>query len=704
MVEDAGMTPDLISLHRSMPSLCAALFSVLVTACGGGSDSAGSNTEQRSSAGAPVPVSPAGAAETPPVFVSGVQGPLPDANASFVPAASAPAGPVPDPPIGLEPPATAAPPVLVPVTVTPTPTPSPPPSPPPGTEPTTGPVEPPSPPATGAAGVSQAPAPDADLASLLPAYPASTTAGLRAGDTVFSPRFDRPDAPAVAQSFGANRAVWSYVTAPASVQALQAAVGSSLGGAINNNSATPNDSGSAIDFDGRPIVAPWQTSWNAPWNSCVRPAAMQAKMAWIDRLLALGMRSIQLDDPDMQLGAEYWGAGDFSPESMQGFANWVRQQNAAGANLPLSPEAAADYGNWLRQQHGVVDAADYRARRATFPSGAVFRSYLRDAVTDCIAQLRQHIVTRSGGTATFSTNLHTPFPWSANAFLVPLSDQVIGELDLSQSAFHHVAFISQWLRAGGRPWLFLVPVENTAQVRHGIAVAFAHGAWPVVPWDQWMPPPTLGAAPPARHFGTVADYGAIYSFARAQSPLLQGWETLSRLNLLAYADGVVPANALAQLQRLAARQVPFRPVVRSPGLGAGGQRPAAPVHTTLRLSNDRSQVSDPQPLLSATSDTTLDALAAARNVTAGINVVVKGHAAQPGRRVVHVVKSGGSANTVSLTLAPWVLPQATRYAVVLHRPGQAPQDLGNVVVGASGLNLTLPAVGTWAIAEVSAVP
>lgn len=508
---------------------------------------------------------------------------------------------------------------------------------------------------------------DPDLLALLPPVQAPAPGAPRASDVLFSPRFDRPQALAVARAFGATRMVWSYIEPGAILDGLRDAVGGRFGGTLNNNLPTPGDRGLARDFDGNPIIAPWMASWGARYNTCAAPETMQVLRERIDRLVAAGVRDLQFDDAGMQFNAAFWNVGDLSPASLAGFAAWTRARREAGEDTPLSPEDAGRYRDWLAERHGVTDTADYVRRSGQFPSTPFWRRHLRETVQGCLDAVRSHLRDVGGPQASLSINLYTPYPWSNTVFFVDHADHLVGEVDPAQSDLARIALFSQWLALRGRHWSPVFPLTEVATLRRLIALAYAYGATPVVPWDVFIPP--QGGAAPVRYFGRPEDFGDHFRFVRAHAGWFDGWGVLARVDLLIDAGLRDRGGAIRQLQRLAQAGVPVRPWVQSgvlmpmpwpaPGPGREQWSLASPAPAGAGAAGAASVA---PPAVQLLPDAILAGQASVRQLSAGWHAVIKGHPQRPGERVVHLVRTepaGGGApgsDRVRVTLAPWVLP------------------------------------------------
>jgi hypothetical protein len=542
---------------------------------------------------------------------------------------------------------------------------------------------------------------DPALAGLLPGYPA-VAAGVPAdSDVLFSPRFDRPEALAAAQAFAATRLVWSYVPPGLNQARLRALVGGRFGGTLNNNQAIPGHAGAALDFEGQPIIAPWMKSWGAIWNSCARPATMQALKTSIDSQAAAGIAQMQFDDAGMQFDSAFWNVGDLSDDSQKGFGRWLQQRADRGERLALTPAQGSDYRQYLASTHGVRDTDDYVRRSAQFPSTPLWREYLRETVDVCLGQVRQWLRVAAGPEVALSVNLYTPYPWAHNRFQLRHADYVLGEVSPERAQAHHLLLFAQSLRSEGKRWAVVFQARDPAFLRRRVALAYAAGAVPVVPWDSFVPGD--GKAAPTRHFGRVEDSGDLFRFVRDRPGLFEGWELLSRLTVLLPTDPAQPNRIDEQLQRLVDAQVPFA-VSLLPA--ASPPRRLSASHPHWLAGAVRGGTPAATPLLAAQGPAALAELATTSAVSEGWTVWVKGQSQRPGVRVVHLIPDDKARASPQLTLKPWVLPPAARYEVVVHQPGVETSARSPVAVrpdGTLSLSLELARPGTWTVLEIKAL-
>jgi hypothetical protein len=411
----------------------------------------------------------------------------------------------------------------------------------------------------------------------------------------------------------------------------------------------------------------------------------------------------------MQADSAQWNLGDLSPENRQAFAHWVRSERLQGRSPPLTDEEAAGYDRYLVNRHGVLGTADYVARAAEFPSTPWWRRFLRETVQGCVAELREHFRAKAGPQATLSINIYTPYPWLPGVFLVPYTDHIISEVNPGHAQWHQLYLFTHWLQAEGKPWSAVFPSTDTSFLRSRIAMSYAVGALPVVPWDTFVP--GEGGAAPTRHFGSAADLAYLYRFVRTHAALFDGWQTLSRLNLLLSTEPAHIGRTLEQLSRLAQRQVPYLPVLQKPGQQPNlpPRRQAGP-HQTWRAGESRQPQAGGPRTLAQVGDAELDRLAVAQATEADLHVLVKGHPARPGQRVVHVLRSaalgGPPQAAVQLRLKAWALPDGVqRLQARVHlalapgeAPGSAPISLHGLVREPDGdLLLDIPGGAAWVL-------
>lgn len=397
-----------------------------------------------------------------------------------------------------------------------------------------------------------------------------------ASDIVFSTRFRRDDAVAVAREFGATRIEWTYAADADYLRQLHE-VAPWIGGAVNANGPLLDDAGYARDFDGRVLGAPWMKGWNGRWITTQAAPARAELERQVQRFVDLGVRSIQVDDPLLQLFPGLFQGGDFNDATVAGFPRYLKEtaEPAAVAAAGLA-RFEGDYREFLRRHHGVVDAADYERRSRGFPSTRLWLDYLRDSVAQHHAWLRDRLHRDGVALSMNLVQMTLPDAGDRSWFLTLYLDYAVAETPNTD----YSALLSKTatLRALGIGFVPSIQPQSLAVNRVALATAYALGAPPLVPWDTYVGNDDRGLA--RRYFGQPAELADIYRFARANRQALDRHELDAVVGLVVPVDRVRPAALKGLIDRLVARQVPFAFVP------AGGS-PRAPAVDASRLDGFR---------------------------------------------------------------------------------------------------------------------
>lgn len=400
---------------------------------------------------------------------------------------------------------------------------------------------------------------------MLPEHPALP----RFSDVVFSPRFLRPESVEVGKGYGVTRAEWIYVSkwdeAAKELKQLAPWVGLTL----NANPHLPEGKGYAMDFDDVPLVAPWMKSWGAKYVTTTNPETRLALSKWLDSSIAVGARSIQVDDPLLQVYSARFHAGDFNPATQAGFGPWLKtypdqaQVRAAGLE-----GYAGNYRDYLIERYQVKDAADYRRRFQSFSSNALWQAYVQDTLADHFKALRKTLRGASPSSLALSMNVAIRWPDARfhSFFLTAFPDYLMAETEIADSA----SMIAQvaTARALGLGFVPSIRPIDVARNRTAIAMFYALGAQPIVPWDVFVPDQP-------RYFGTVAEYGDIYRFVRSYPQLLDGHVALATVAIVVDPSRFSLSVVQALTQKLTERQIPYAFVMLS---DANGERPLTLEH------------------------------------------------------------------------------------------------------------------------------
>lgn len=374
-------------------------------------------------------------------------------------------------------------------------------------------------------------------------------------DVIFTTRFKRDEALSVARDFGATRIEWVYSLDADYVRQLLG-VAPWFGGTINANGPLPDDQGFARDFDGNVIVVPWMKGWGGRWITTNSPQTRQVLADQVQRFIDLGARSIQVDDPILQMHPALFQGGDFNPATLGGFERYVThrpdKEVIAAAGLK---GFKGDYRSYLKKVHGVKDTADYIQRFRSFPSTRIWIDYLRHSVELHYTLLRDKLHKAGVALSMNLTQLTQPDESYRSFFLTRFPDYAVVETHIED----YPTLLSQaaTMRSLGLGFVPSIQPLELDDNRVALATAFALGAPPMVPWDTYTGNDEKGKA--RRYFGKAAELSDIYRFAREQRELLDGRE------LDAVVGIVVPINKFqgkaaevkGLIERLATLQIPF---------------------------------------------------------------------------------------------------------------------------------------------------
>lgn len=397
-------------------------------------------------------------------------------------------------------------------------------------------------------------------------------------DVVFSSRFERPQAPDVAKSFGASRIEWVYSIDTAFVASLQRAA-PWYGGAINANGPLPSEDGYARDFDGQVLVAPWMKAWGGQWYSVASPVTRRVLLERAKSVIDAGGRSLQVDDPLFQLQAVMFHGGDFSEAALSGFRRYLADypDRAKLRDLGLD-DTAVDYRDYLRARHKVRDAKDYKSRFRNFPSTSIWIDYSRRVVADFTLELRGVLRAARPKALALSMNLTSftePDGKHKMFFLTDYLDYAMSETYINDAV--ELASQAATLRALGVGYVPSLVPRSASENRVAIAKLYAMGATPIVPWDTYAGNDSAGKA--KRYFGTLEEYGDLYAFVRAQPGLFDRHEPTPVVGILvpiaSYKSGPTK-NLVALLQQ---NRIPFAFVT----LGMSDGQPRMPAARLKRF-------------------------------------------------------------------------------------------------------------------------
>jgi hypothetical protein len=374
-------------------------------------------------------------------------------------------------------------------------------------------------------------------------------------DVIFSTRFKRPEAPAVIKSFGATRVEWVYSTDADFVQSIRSVV-PWFGGAVSSTIPLPKDEGIAKDVEGQPIVAPWMKSWGAKWITTTDPRARRALENRARRYIELGARSIQVDDPLLQYATANW-AGDFSESTLEGFRKYLSEYSDKTAlqRLGILDTKNFNYKEFLADVYGVRTKKQYEERFRSLPTTPLWLEYLKESVFSHFSDFRRFLNAINGETVPLSMNLllFGPDESKPQFGLVPFLDYAMVESRISDfDVLSQQAATYRALGVGHVPSIF---PRGKSENRTAIAMLYALGAQPLVPWDVY-----INSGPdhkPSRFFGSPEDYADLYRFVRNSAEYLDNFEELAVVGIVVPVNRYQEKEVLELIRRLSKVRVPY---------------------------------------------------------------------------------------------------------------------------------------------------
>ena len=516
-----------------------------------------------------------------------------------------------------------------------------------------------------------------------------------ADSVIFSTRFERPEALPVIEAFGATRVEWLYAKTSAYVASLKAK-GVVVGSTLNANQTVPPE-GLARGFDGQPLIAPWMTGWGAKWISTVSPATREAVLTAARKQLAFGPVAIQFDDPRLEVAALEFG-GEYSDAALQGFAKWLADPaRTLPAGLPADVRSGSfDYRSYLRDTLGFTTPLDAQQKRQRSPLFPAWERFHLENVRSFFHALRTEL---SPAGVALSLNLTNPQPDKRTLQLLDLADYVMAEMRPITPP--NLALTTATVQGRGVGFVPSITPHDLPEARRAIAMLYALGAPPIIPWDVYMPD-TVDASgkrtPQPRYFGTPGEYGDLYRFVRDNPGLFKGWESAAELLLVFQMEHYQANEALRLAGRLQAKQIPFAAEAVQRSLPehaadaarlqrAGGILPATKLDEAFNASL-------PGPRLISEADTARFSIGSVDE--AGTLLLPRIHRDKPDARLLHLVRARGETHTLRVQLSPAFLKGRCLARITLHSPGSAARDIRADRCDA----LTLEARGEWQLLQL----
>lgn len=343
-----------------------------------------------------------------------------------------------------------------------------------------------------------------------------------------------------AKAWNATRIEWSYAPEPF----LKMSTQFPYVGATINASWEAKTSGATIDIEGNPVFIPWLKKYGTAWASTNMSVVKEKLITNIAQWRDAGVTGIQIDDPQFQYPALTMGA-DFNQEAINKFEKDFQID---------------DYLSILRQA-GIRNRAEYiqAFRSGTLPKAKEWKQFHRASVINFHEQVNDQFQK-----LTFSQNFYALRPKAEELWLAGYSDYICAEASINNSPALAALNIETGRSVGLQTVVVVVPpsplinkLSSTQKTREAIALYYALGASPMVPWDIYMG----GHQPdPGRYFGSRRDFFDLYKFVHSNAMAFDGHHKLAVVGLIVDPDeydSTVEKNLLSLIDMLMNRHIPF---------------------------------------------------------------------------------------------------------------------------------------------------
>ncbi len=364
---------------------------------------------------------------------------------------------------------------------------------------------------------------------------AKNRAGLRRSDVCLSCRGDRKDHPPrdAVREWQPTRVEWSYIMDPDFVAHVQSNRADFVGTLNTVLGEGPDQDAEA--FDGSRMVAPWMTGFNdgkgIGWECVNKPESLACRIDRLERIIGMGVDTIQYDDWQCNLASYAWGGGCFCKYCMDGFARHLEENagqdtmKAAGVKTWLK----FNYHGYLQERFGWTTVKELLANREKDPLNEHFRAFHLLSTRKHFEALLDHAEHVCRKPIHLTVNGTMAAGSLSSDFILDKIDYLVGETAVrDHEDFLRIIHMLRMADALNVPQICSPLFEGTTNpdpgiVRRAIALAYAMGHRMLIPWDVWPGPQPQGFKGYWRWYGTPAEYGDLYSFVRAQSGLLDGY-------------------------------------------------------------------------------------------------------------------------------------------------------------------------------------
>jgi hypothetical protein len=400
-------------------------------------------------------------------------------------------------------------------------------------------------------------------------------------DVVMSTRTYRPDALDQLKAFQATRNEWLYSSDAAYVAQMKGIVrhvglsanittprtGTPTPNTLRADPFTRSATGVSRDVDGKVTIPPYMAKNATAWNSIFYPEIRDIIMGAVTNAVAIGADSLEFDDPAMEYSVTQWAGGDFSPAALSAFQSYC--QSSAGAR-GVRDLAAVDYdmAEWVKRRAGTMahmDWAAFKKAHGTEPAWLVWTTFMRATTQNFLGTIRQYLHSQPRPLP-LSLNVNNPAPIKDLTYLLDSTDYLISEiyhLELPRQMAAYHACAAAWQL----PLVPSIVPATTADTQWGIALGYAYGDTPLVPWNTFVPDQP-------RYLGSVADYGYLFAFVRAHARYFDEYDEISDVALVVDENSATKDTVLNAAQACLDIGASFRLVVVRPN-GVIGNHPYA---------------------------------------------------------------------------------------------------------------------------------
>lgn len=343
--------------------------------------------------------------------------------------------------------------------------------------------------------------------------------------------------------FHVTRLEWSYINDRDFITKLHS-MDIRFGNAYCSVDASSAEAGNSVyDLAGEPVTPPWMRVWDPmPTAACAaHPKTADEFVKALSQRIEIGCDVIQVDDPDMNGAAIYWG-GCFCEYCVSGFRAYLAKQN-------LSKNALTELGienleafNLREHLTGLgVPAGDHCWRSGKWNADLRnhFERFQKQAVQDCMEEVTKRLEEKYGRKISLSFNNGSgnwPF------YQATVYDYGIGEYNIRDVEPGRIYDLFGKIASLGKGQVFTMPKghallipEHEPDIRRFMAMVYACGGQVLVPWDIYLAATPEGSE---RYFGTPERYADLSGFIRGAAKYLDGYERAA-----AYGYGILDKEA-----------------------------------------------------------------------------------------------------------------------------------------------------------------